>query len=168
MMKFRARSTTVRPVTWDHFPEANLPDSYQQPDAAPALAVCPGCHAVYMRGRWQWRAIPPGTTSLTCSACHRIADGVPAARLMLEGDFEVTHRAEILGLVAHRAQRLQREHAMERVMKIASDESGTAITTTGVHAARDIATAIHRAYGGKLHFDYGHGQSELRVRWHRP
>ncbi|WP_338299946.1 BCAM0308 family protein [Pandoraea sputorum] len=168
MMKVRARSAMVRPVRWDRFPEADIPDSYKQPDLAPALAVCPGCHAVYLRGRWQWRAVPPGAASVTCSACHRIADNMPAARLCLEGDFEAKHRAEILGLVQHRVQRLQREHAMDRVMNVASDETGTVITTTGVHAARDIGTAIHRAYGGKLQFDYGHGQSELRVRWHRP
>lgn len=167
-MKFRARSATVRPVRWDHFPEEAVPDSYKQPEAAPALAGCPVCHAIYLRGRWQWGVIPPGAASLTCSACHRIADGVAAASIALAGAFEAAHRDEILGLIRHRAQRLHREHPVERVMAITSDESGTTITTTGVHIARDIATAIHHAYGGHLHFDYQHAKAQLHVRWQRP
>ncbi|MDM8358041.1 BCAM0308 family protein [Pandoraea communis] len=167
-MKVRARSAMVRPARWDHLPDEHVPDSYKQPHAAPALATCPVCHAVFLRGHWQWRVAPPDAASLTCSACHRSADGVPAARIALEGEFEAAHRAEILGLVRNRAQRLHREHPMERVMAITSDETGTAITTTGMHIARDIGTAIHHAYGGKIDFNYGHAEAELRVRWHRP
>lgn len=166
-MKVRARSAMVRPTRWDRFPDEHVPDSYKQPSASPALAACPVCHAVYLRGHWQWRAVPPDAVTVTCSACHRIADGVPAARLVLDGAFEAAHRQEILGLVNHRAQRLHREHPMERVMAITSGEDGTAITTTGMHIARDIGNAIHHAYGGKLDLDYGHAESELHVRWHR-
>lgn len=167
-MKFRARSAMVRPTRGDHFPEAHIPGSYKQPDIAPALAACPVCHAVFFRGHWQWRAVPPEAVSLTCSACHRSADGVPAARITLEGPFEAAHREEILGLVRHRAQRLHREHPMERVMVITSDETGTVITMTGTHIARDVGSAIHHAYGGKLQFGYGQADAELRVHWHRP
>ncbi len=166
-MKIRARAAMVRPVSWNRFSDTHVPDSYKQPSAAPSTAACPVCHAVFLRGHWQWCAVPEGAASLMCSACHRTTDGVPAARLVLDGAFEAAHREEILGLVRHRAQRLHREHPMERVMAITSGEDGTSITTTGMHIARDISSAIHHAYGGKLDIDYAHAEAELHVRWHR-
>ncbi|GAB7540585.1 hypothetical protein CS8_002460 [Cupriavidus sp. 8B] len=50
---------------------------------APAVASCPTCHAVFLKGRWQWRAVPPGAKALMCPACHRVADHVPAAQVKI-------------------------------------------------------------------------------------
>ncbi|WER44696.1 BCAM0308 family protein [Cupriavidus sp. WKF15] len=166
-MKVRAQSVKVRPVRWIPFPVEHIPDRYKQPSAAPRLATCPVCHAVFMRGHWQWRAVPPGAARLVCSACARIADGVPAARVVLGGGFETAHRKEILALVRHREAQLRAQHPMERVMSMDSDEQGTVIVTTGVHMARDIGNAVHHAYHGKLAIDYDNAETELRVSWHR-
>lgn len=114
-MKVRAQSIRVRPVRWHPFPVEHMPDCYKQPAVAPALASCPLCHAVFMRGHWHWRAVPPGAASLVCSACERIADKIPARRMALGGAFEAAYRAEILALVWHREAQLRAQHPMERV-----------------------------------------------------
>lgn len=166
-MKVRAQSMKVRPVRWNPFHVEHMPDRYKQPAASPALASCPACHAVYMRGHWQWRPVPPGAASLVCSACQRIADKAPAGTVMLGGAFEAAHRTEMLALVRHREAQLRAQHPMERLMGIESGEQGTVITTTGLHLARDIGNAIHHAFRGTLTIDYGNAETELHVHWHR-
>ncbi|RDK06391.1 BCAM0308 family protein [Cupriavidus lacunae] len=166
-MKVRAQSIKVRPVRWHPFPVEHMPDRYKQPAAAPAVASCTVCHAVFMRGHWQWRAVPPGAATLVCSACQRIADKIPAGRVALNGVFAAAHRAEILALVRHREGQFRAQHPMERVMATESDEQGTVVTTTGLHLARDIGNAIHHAYRGTLTIDYSNAETQLNVHWHR-
>uniref|UniRef100_UPI003F49A18B hypothetical protein n=1 Tax=Cupriavidus yeoncheonensis TaxID=1462994 RepID=UPI003F49A18B len=101
-MKARTQSVKFRPVRWIPFPVEHIPDRYKQPAAAPSLATCPDCHAVFMRGHWQWRAVPRGAARLVCSACARSAARVPAAQVVIGGGFETSHRKEILALVRHR------------------------------------------------------------------
>lgn len=93
----------VRQVRWNLFPVEHMPDRYKQPAAAPALASCPVCHAVLMRGHWQWRAVPPSAATLVCSACQRIADKTPTGRVTLGGFFEAAYRVEILAGTAPRS-----------------------------------------------------------------
>lgn len=166
-MKVRAQFAKVHPVRWSPFPVEHIADRYKQPAAAPALATCPVCHAVFMRGHWQWRAVPSGAVRLVCSACARIADNMPAGRVVLAGDFEAAHRHEILALVRNREAGLRAQHPMERLMSVQSDNQGTTIATTGVHLARDVGNAIHHAYRGKLTIDYDHAETELHVNWRR-
>jgi len=166
-MKVRAQSAKVRPVRWSPFPVEHIPDRYRQPAVAPAVASCPVCHAVFMRGHWQWRAAPPGSASLVCSACQRIADRVPAGRVVLDGGFEAANRNELIALVRHHEAKMQTQHPMERVMAIESGEQGTVITTTGSHIARDIGNAVQHAYRGRLDIDYRNMETELHVHWHR-
>jgi len=166
-MKVRAQSARVRPARWNPFPVEHIADPYRQPQGAPAVACCPVCHAVSMRGHWQWRTAPPGAATLVCSACQRIADHVPAARVVLDGSFEAANRNELIALVRHREAQLQAQHPMERVMAIESGEQGTVVTTTGVHLARDVGNAVQHAYRGKLAIDYRNAETELHVHWHR-
>ncbi|WP_371748154.1 BCAM0308 family protein [Cupriavidus sp. AcVe19-6a] len=98
---------------------------------------------------------------------RRIADNMPAGRVVLAGGFEAAHRQEILALVRNREAGLRAQHPMERLMSVQSDDQGTTIATTGVHLARDVGNAIHHAYRGKLTIDYGHAETELHVSWHR-
>ncbi|MDB0509605.1 hypothetical protein LBW60_19650 [Ralstonia solanacearum] len=166
-MKIRAQSERVRPVRWSPFPAEPIHDRYRQPDKTPATGCCPVCGAVFMKGRWQWRSAPPGAATLLCSACQRIADQVPAARIHLAGAFEAAHRDEMIALIRHRESMLRADHPTERLMAIESSESGTDITTTGFHLARDIGNAVHHAFRGKLTFDYANAETELRVDWSR-
>ncbi|MGO4152656.1 BCAM0308 family protein [Cupriavidus sp. YAF13] len=166
-MKVRERSSQVRPARWDRIPEDLIHDAYKQPGQAPAVASCPACHAVLLKGRWQWRAVPPGAKALMCPACHRVADHVPAAQLTLDGAFQQAHRDEILGLVRHREALMRESHPMERIMATQAQADRITITTTGFHLARDIGSAVHHAYRGKLEIDYPDADETLYVHWHR-
>ena len=74
-------------------------------------SVCPTCGAVYHDGRWQWLTRPEHAKEVVCTACHRIADRVPAGYVHIEGAFAADHRKEVLELVNHHAARRRRDHA---------------------------------------------------------
>ena len=49
-------------------------------------SVCPTCGAVYHRGRWQWIARPQDAKEVVCTACHRMADRLPAGYVYIDVD----------------------------------------------------------------------------------
>ncbi len=63
-------------------------DPYCQPRMQ-GSAVCPQCDAVYQAGNWTWNrpenTVVHNAQSVTCPACRRIADNVPAGTLTLSG-----------------------------------------------------------------------------------
>ncbi|MGT2491651.1 hypothetical protein ACU4GD_16760 [Cupriavidus basilensis] len=56
---------------------------------------------------------------------------------------------------------------MERIMATQAQDDRVTITTTGFHLARDIGSAVHHAYRGKLEIDYPDADEALHVHWHR-
>ncbi|BDB29346.1 hypothetical protein CTP10_R67600 (plasmid) [Cupriavidus sp. P-10] len=143
MMTVRTQSTKVRPVRWNPFPVEHMPDRYKQPVAAPVVASCPVCHAVFMRGHWQWRAVPPGAATWSAlPACQRIADKIPAGRLALGGAFEAAHRAELLALVRHREAQLRAQHPMERVIAIDRERPAAWLTALPMSRAKGSLVVV--------------------------
>lgn len=120
-------------------------------------------------GRWSWDEIPAETGEDTCPACLRIADDDPAGLVELSGDFFREHREEIMNLVRNTAALELREYPLERMMNpgaIHSTEEGIQLRTTGMHLARRIGSALHKAYQGHLETDC-QAEQLLRVRWTR-
>jgi hypothetical protein len=148
------------------FPE-QIQDTYQLKGKLHEPTVCPVCGAVYHTGRWQWIARPPQADEVRCTACHRIADGVPAGYLTIEGDFALQHRDELLKLLCHHVERALAEHPMERIIAIEDDGGRTTVTTTGVHLARDLGVALKSAFQGSLELHYGKDENLLRAHWQR-
>jgi NMD protein affecting ribosome stability and mRNA decay len=130
-------------------------------------SVCPTCGAVYHSGRWQWSTRPQGAKEVVCTACHRMADRLPAGYVYIDGPFALDHRAELLELVNHRAARAQAEHPMQRVMSIDTGGGTTVITTTDVHLARDLGSALRSAFQGTLEVKYSHDENLVRAYWRR-
>lgn len=130
-------------------------------------AACPQCHAVFHEGRWQWTAVPPEAAEVECPACRREREHFPAGYVKVEGRFFQAHRAEIMALIKHRAERARDEHPMQRVMGIDDDGERIVVRTTETHLARAIGDALHDAYKGELEFHYEKGQELLRVQWKR-
>lgn len=130
-------------------------------------SVCPTCGAVYHDGRWQWLTRPEHAQEVVCTACHRTADGVPAGYVYIDGAFAVDHRSEVLDLVNHHAARARAEHPMERIIAIETEGDATVVTTTGVHLARDLGSALKSAFQGTLDLKYGPGEQLVRAYWRR-
>lgn len=142
-------------------------DTYRAGKKLPEPSVCPQCGVVFHEGRWQWLQAPAGAHQENCPACQRIQDEFPAGFVMLQGEFFLAHREEIMRLVHNVEERERPEHPLKRIMRIEEKDGATLITTTDIHLARGIGEAIHDAYQGELEFHYNEDEYLLRVSWMR-
>ena len=142
-------------------------DTYKSRGKIQEPAVCSGCGAVFLDGRWSWAAAPKGANKATCAACQRVADRFPAGRIEIGGDFFNEHREEILRLVRNVEAVEKKERPLERIMAITDDGAQTVVTTTGIHVARRIGESLSRSYQGEFGFKYGDGEDSIRVTWSR-
>jgi hypothetical protein len=130
-------------------------------------SACTGCGAMFRDGRWQWGAPPADAKRVTCPACQRGRDGLPAGILTLEGEFHLAHRVEILGLLRNIEEREVKSHALKRILNV--EEEGEIVTVNTAHPglARSLGDALHHAYGGELDYRYPEEGGVLRVHWSR-
>jgi NMD protein affecting ribosome stability and mRNA decay len=155
------------PIRRDRLPLETVMDSYKTKGKLPEPTVCPDCGAVFHAGRWQWLEKPKDAHQVSCPACHRVRDQVPAGYVLLSGEFLAAHEPEILQLIQHREAKEKAEHPLQRIMAIEKTEHGTVVTTTDIHLARGIGEALHHAYQGELEFHSSQEQDQLRVSWNR-
>lgn len=160
-------STGFRPVRRDKLIQESVHDTYMIKGKLPEPTVCPGCGAVYHKGRWQWLPRPDQANEQSCPACHRIDDEFPAGYVTLAGGFLAQHRGEILRLVRNQAEKAQAEHPLERIIAMVDRDGGVMVTTTDIHLARGIGEALVHAYQGELEFHYNDSENLLRVYWSR-
>lgn len=143
-------------------------DDAYRPGAKPRGQLhCPGCSAVFRKGRWIWGAAPAGALKRRCPACLRIAEGSPAGYITMTGSFFTAHRGEVLARVRRIEQREKTTHPLERIMAIEAAKGGVLVTTTSVHLARRVAHALESSFKGTLSLSYNHQDNLLRVRWSR-
>ena len=129
--------------------------------------ACPECGAVYMKGRWVWSEAPEGANKALCPACRRVADRFPSGHIEMKGSFFSNHRDEILNLVQNVEQKEKARHPMERIMAIDDFANGALVTTTGIHLARGIGSALSSAYCGDLTVKYLNSETCVKVSWVR-
>jgi hypothetical protein len=142
-------------------------DPYEARGKVREPSACPSCEAIYRGGRWRWGRRTADAQDLVCPACQRIADDMPAGILTLAGDFHLSHRQEILGLIRHVEDREARQHPLKRIMRVSEGGDELEVTTCEAHLARSLGDAIHHAYQGDLEYHYPEGSGVLRVRWSR-
>lgn len=142
-------------------------DPYKSTHKPAEPTTCPGCGAVYHRGRWQWTESPKDANEARCPACARIHDHYPAGYVNLRGEFLQAHRQEILNLVRNVEERESAEHPLKRIMDISEEDGGLLITTTDLHLARSIGDEIHRAWQGELDYKYAEESNIIHVAWER-
>jgi len=142
-------------------------DSYKNRAHLHDPTVCPECGATYHEGRWTWNPGPADAPRALCSACQRTRDRYPAGIVTLRGEFLGSHRDEIVALVRNVEAREKSEHPMNRIMAIEAEADATVVTTTDMHLARAIGSALHAAYKGDVDYAYGDEQELLRVTWQR-
>jgi hypothetical protein len=134
---------------------------YHEPTA------CTDCTAVFHRGRWVNGSAPEGARRDRCPACRRIRDNLPAGSVTLEGSFYADHRAELLQLVRHEAEKERSEHPLNRVMRVEEFPDRAIVSTTDIHTPHRIGTALKHAYQGELDLRYGHDEYSIQVVWRR-
>lgn len=151
----------------DRMYEEHVQDPYLARGKPPEPTACPDCGAVFHKGRWQWGEAPEKAHAHRCPACQRIHDRVPAAELILEGEFFTAHRDEITHLIRHIETKEKAEHPLERIMEERNEGGHLVISFTSQHLARGAGDAVHHAYQGKLEIRASERDGVLRVTWRR-
>jgi hypothetical protein len=147
---------------------APIHDPYHTPRKAKTPSRCSECGATYRNGRWVWETIMPlPAASLTCPACRRARDGVPAGRVTLRGSFFAQHEDEVLRLVRHVEKDEHSQHPLNRIIAIRRAAGQATITTTDIHLPRRIGHALESAWDGTLATHYDEAGHFARVEWER-
>lgn len=166
-MSKRSKATPFHPVRQDRLIQESNHDAYKADLKHSQPTVCPQCSVVFQEGRWAWAEKPPNAQEILCPACRRIQDHFPVGFVHVSGDYFTQHRDELVHLIEAESEKEQSEHPLERVMESTPEEDGMVFTTTGVHLARRIGEALHRACHGELNFHYSEAENLVRVYWHR-
>jgi hypothetical protein len=165
----RGRSTPRPGGRRDH-PERNVQpkehDPYRRQHKPRDAIVCDRCGVVLHGGRWYWGAPPLcDEKGGLCPACQRIRDRYPAGTIRLARIPE-KYREEILRMIHNTEKREKGEHPLERLMGIEQGEGGVVVvTTTGMHLARCIASALQRRFHRGVAIHYAQGESLVHVDW---
>ena len=140
-------------------------DPYRS-EAKPADSmVCDDCGVVCHGGKWYWGAPPLGVEhGGSCPACRRIRDHYPAGTVLLHSAPEAV-RQEILAMIHHAEAAEKGEHALERLMAIEADGEDLRITTTGLHLARAIGSALRRRFHTGVSIRYLEEDHIVLVEW---
>lgn len=168
-MSIRGDQPDAQKERHDRLLKEQYDDPYRNKLKLKQPAICRQCRASYQKGRWTLDSLPEPETAqqVTCPACQRIQDKVPAAYLTISGSFFVDHEDEINSLVNHRAEQEFSQHPLNRIMSVEDKNSSHVYTFTDAHLARDIGQALQHAYGGEVDLNYNNESSILRVDWQR-
>ena len=164
----KSSAAGARTVRRDRLIHEHLHDPYKLRLKLTEPTACPGCGAVYHRGRWRWGgARPDDARRESCQACHRIHDRYPAGIITLSGSFVQRHRDEILALVRHHEEVETNEHPLHRIIDIEERPESIVIRTTDIHMPRRVGEALRSAYKGQLDVRYEEEAYFIRVDWKR-
>jgi hypothetical protein len=134
----------------------------------PEPTVCASCKAIYRDGHWVWPEVPDPTGMPTlCPACERIRDKMPAGEVRISGEFARANRDEILARVRHVEEREKAQRPLQRLMEVRDEGDLVVVTTTDVHLAHAIGTALHDAFKGDLNAPWAEKGDLVRVSWSR-
>lgn len=166
-MKTTVPTAGFHPMRHDQLRPERVHDTYQLRGKLHEPTVCAECGAAFHQGRWQWLARPAGAHEATCPACHRTRDHFPAGFVVIGGPYFTAHRDELMKLLHHHADKEKVEHPLARIIAVEDTADGALVTTTDIHLARNLGTALHHAHQGELEFHYNEGENLLRVHWRR-
>jgi len=155
-----------RPVRRDELWDDENHDPYRSREKYSDGTRCPDCGAHYHHGRWHW-VDAAVRHEKRCPACARIHDQYPAGYVHITGEFAHAHWDDIVRLMRHREALQKAEHPLERIMSLRVEDGDLAVTTTGVHLAKNLGDALHSAYKGALTCQYNDSEHLLRVAWSR-
>ncbi len=155
----------------DRLIQEKIHDPYYEGRKYPDGVICPMCQAIYLDGRWVWKAekrrVDISGEEYICPACRRILDRYPAGIVFLTGKYLTIRREEILNLINNLIEEESGRSPLKRLINIEEDSKGITINLTDDHLARRIGEAIGRAYKGNLEIKYKEDARFVRIYWHR-
>ena len=85
----------------------------------------------------------------------------------LTGNFVSEHRKELVHLARNNELLENRDHPLNRIIKIEEHPASIVITTTDIHLPRRIAEAVRHAFKGDLELRYDEEGYFARAEWRR-
>ncbi len=150
-------------------------DPYLPRGASCKVAVCEGCHAVFMNKRWYsdgevYEAVAnnPETMMLVCPACLKIRDNFPGGIVTLKGAYVLPHKQDLMNLIKNEEERARGFNPLERIMSIKENGHGNlVISTTNEKLAQRLGRALKKAFHGDVSYGWSHDNKLVRVDWER-
>ncbi|MDA1266613.1 MAG: BCAM0308 family protein [Planctomycetota bacterium] len=138
------------------------PCTYREDGKLEGGTHCPSCGLVVREGRWIRGAASVEGPEHTCPACARIRDRYPAGVIELHG--ELGELATELGNLIRNIEKVEnQEHPLERLIELEVTEGGLYATTTGVHLARRVGSALKRQLRERVVIRYGEEENLVRI-----
>jgi NMD protein affecting ribosome stability and mRNA decay len=134
----------------------------------PEGARCKGCGIIYRNKRWQLESIPGEIScEVSCPACQRVEDGVPAGVVTLSGPYLADHKEEIINNIKQQEAKHREKNPLGRIMEIKEEGGMVIVTTTEDKLAQKLGREVYKSQRGELHYQWSHEQSMVRVEWKR-
>lgn len=134
-------------------------------------SVCAMCDAVYSNRRWVAASATQTdrlVTKTICPACKQSRSGQPRGFVFLDGTYFTNHRDEIENLLRNEARRAADDNVLARIIDwTRGDGHKLTLTTTTEHLAQRLGHALHKAFHGKVNYDFSHENKLARVNWLR-
>jgi hypothetical protein len=143
-------------------------------DTAKGQAICPTCMSFSDGKHWhmdeeqylQLRSEPDVRVE-QCPACQKIERQMYDGEVVLEGDWMVDHKEEILNFVHNEESRAMGSNPMARIASLEDRGDSIYILTTSSALARRIGAGIESAFNGHLDLQKLQYEDFIRVRWRR-
>ena len=162
---------TIQRSTERSGPTPKLSDPYLLSKAYPEPTICPSCGLVFHKKRWirdqhildEVSAVAP---KHKCPACRKIDDHYFMGQVIIDGDFLLTVKSEIVNLIHNQEKKEFFQNPLARIMSLKNQKDNIVIETTTDNLAVMIGKALQRSHSGELNISFS-GDKIARVHWHR-
>jgi hypothetical protein len=136
--------------------------------------ICPSCMSFSDGKHWhmdeerylQLRS-EPNVSVVQCPACEKIERQMYDGEIVLEGDWMVDNKEEILNFIHNEEARAMSTNPMARLASLEDRGDSIYILTTSSTLARRIGVGIESAFNGELDLQKLQYEDFIRVRWRR-
>ena len=130
--------------------------------------VCGRCGAVYFHKAWRrGRRIELLRHAAwdVCPACRQIERGEFYGQVVIRALHSGAEQDEILRRVANVARRAEFTQPERKIVEIRRQTESLEVRTTSQKLAHRIVHELQKAFGGRGHFEWSHGDGRLLAVW---
>lgn len=130
--------------------------------------VCGRCGAVYFHKAWRrGRRIEllRHASWDVCPACRQIERGEFYGQVVIRALHSSAEQDEILRRVANVARRAEFTQPERKIVEIRRQAESLEVRTTSQKLAHRIVHELQKAFGGRGHFEWSHGDGRLLAVW---
>jgi NMD protein affecting ribosome stability and mRNA decay len=152
-------------------PRPKLADPYLLSKAYPEPTICPSCGLVFHKKRWVrdqyiFDEVSSVAQKHKCPACRKIDDHYYMGQVIIDGDFYLTIKDEIVNLIHNQEKKESFQNPLARIMSLKNQDKSIIVETTTDNLAVMIGKALNRSHNGELNISFSDDKI-ARVHWTR-